>query len=174
MKKIVYLILYGVLLAFGLGLMLIVIGIRINTSNSIPKGIYLLKRGHQLKDHYIIFCPEPKPVFNEARLRGYIDYGLCAHRFGYLMKKVVAVHGDQISSTLSGVFINGQLLPFSKPKIQDGLNRPLSLWLIKQYQLKSDEVFTMTDQSETSFDGRYYGPIHTSQIKGIVIPMITW
>ncbi|MGC1181595.1 S26 family signal peptidase, partial [Legionella sp.] len=94
--------------------------------------------------------------------------GLCPGGYGYLMKKVVAIQGDIVSVTSEGVFVNQTLIPFSKPKLNDGMNRTLPQWRIVNYPLQKDEVMTMTSQSEWSFDGRYYGPIRTGLIKGVI------
>ena len=47
----------------------------------------------------------------------------------------------------------------------DAANRPINQWRIKGYQLKYNELLTMTDQDKWSFDGRYYGLIKANQIK---------
>ncbi|TIG71100.1 hypothetical protein DI119_17370 [Legionella pneumophila] len=100
-----------------------------------------------------------------------MDHGLFCDGYGYLMKKVVAVSGDILSVTNEGVFANQILIPYSKPKLLDGVKRVLPQWQVMNYQLQKDEVMTMTSQSEWSFDGRYYGLVHTRQIKGMITPI---
>src|SRR5688572_6429583 len=101
-------------------------------------------------------------------LRGYISNGLCPGGYGYLMKKVVAIEGDIVPVTAEGIFVNRKLIPFSKPKFKDGLNRIMPQWLIFNYQLKENELMSMTNQSEQSFDSRYYGLIHSKQVTGVI------
>ncbi|HAW6249039.1 TPA: conjugative transfer signal peptidase TraF [Legionella pneumophila] len=151
--------------------LLIAIGFRINMTDSIPVGVYRITDIKNLKNSFVIFCPEINPAFQRARDRGYIGSGLCPGGYGYLMKKVVALRGDKISVTDEGVFVNHQRIPFSKPISADGMNRPLLQWRTRDYQLKEDEVLTMTSQSTWSFDSRYYGPVHTGQIKGMITPI---
>ena len=88
-----------------------------------------------------------------------------------MMKKVVAIEGDIISVSDKGVIVNNKLQPYSTPLKKDGANRPLNQWRINYYQLKNNELLTMTDQDKWSFDGRYYGLIKTQQTKGILIPI---
>ncbi|VEG89819.1 conjugative transfer signal peptidase TraF [Legionella spiritensis] len=152
-------------------LLLVAMGFRINLTDSIPIGVYRMTDIKNLKNGFVIFCPEDKPAFQQARDRGYIDSGLCHGGYGYLMKKVVALRGDNISVTDEGVLVNHQLIPFSKPISTDGMNRLLPQWRTRDYQLKEDEIMTMTSQSEWSFDSRYYGPVHTGQIKGMITPV---
>lgn len=171
MKKFVF---YGVVLLMGTMIFLTlfyVLGFRINTSDSIPRGLYRLMTEDRLKNHYILFCPDKRDAFQTAYERGYLGFGFCPGGTGYLMKKVVAVSGDRVSSTKEGVYVNGRLQDFSKPKSKDALFRLLPQWRISNYRLKEGEMLVMTDQSEWSFDGRYYGLIRQSQIKGLLMPV---
>lgn len=155
----------------SLSLLLIVMGFRLNLTDSIPRGIYRITDIKPRKNGYVIFCPDSRPAFKQGLDRGYIDSGLCPGGYGYLMKKVVAFSGDKIAVTAEGVFVNHQLIPFSKPIATDGLSRPLPQWRTKDYQLKDDELMTMTSQSKWSFDSRYYGPVSIRQIKGMITPV---
>lgn len=152
-----------------IGLLLEVIGIRINTSNSIPKGIYWISTAKKLKGQYVIFCPKNTEIFREALHRGFINKGLCPDGFGYLIKKVAAVENDRVSSTASGIFVNNQLLPFSQPKEVN-----LARWQVANYRLKPNELLLMTDQSAWSFDARYFGLTDKAQVKAIIKPLLTW
>ncbi|HHX7430305.1 conjugative transfer signal peptidase TraF [Legionella pneumophila] len=153
------------------GMLFHALGFRINLTESIPVGLYRITSTDHIKNTYVIFCPDDRTAFRLAKNRGYIDHGLPCGGYGYLMKKVVAVSGDVISVTPQGVFVNQDRLPYSKPKLKDGMNRALPQWRITHYPLQNDEVMTMTNQSEWSFDGRYYGLVHTRQIKGMITPI---
>lgn len=155
----------------SMALLLIAIGFRINLTNSIPVGLYRITDEGNLKNAYVIFCPDDRQAFRIGLNRGYIDHGLYCGGYGYLIKKVAAMPGDILSITDAGVFVNQALLPFSKPKLKDGLNRALPQWHAANYKLKKEELLTMTNQSEWSFDGRYYGPVRTGQIKGMLTPI---
>ena len=171
MKKLTAWIAVFLMSILSITLFLVVIGFRINLTNSIPLGLYRITDIKNLKNAFVIFCPDDKPAFQEAWDRGYIDSGFCPGGYGYLMKKVVACRGDKISVTDEGVFVNHGLIPFSKPIATDGINRPLPQWRTIDYQLKEDEILTMTSQSKWSFDSRYYGPVSTKQIKGVLTPI---
>lgn len=146
-------------------------GLRINLTHSIPVGLYRINSTSIAKNGYVIFCPDRRTSFQLAAQRGYIDHGLCSSGYGYLMKHIVAIKGDRLSVTSEGVFVNQKKLPFSKPKSKDGLNRALPHWRVQDYRLQEGEIMTMTNQSEWSFDGRYYGLVHTGQIKGMLTPL---
>ena len=155
----------------SVGFLLMAMGFRLNITNSLPIGLYRITSLTSLKNSFVMFCPDDRPAFKQGLKRNYIDPGLCPGGYGYLMKKVVAMQGDTVSVTAEGVFVNQALIPLSKPKLNDGLNRTLPQWRVLNYQLKNDEVMTMTSQSEWSFDGRYYGPVRTGQIKGVITPV---
>lgn len=171
MKKLSIIIAIFLISTIAAGLLFHSMGFRINLTESIPVGLYRITGTDPLKNAYVIFCPDDRQTFRLAEKRGYIDHGLYCNGYGYLMKKVVAVSGDILSVTNEGVFVNQILIPYSKPKLQDGMNRTLPQWQVMNYQLQEDEIMTMTSQSEWSFDGRYYGLVHTRQIKGMITPI---
>jgi conjugative transfer signal peptidase TraF len=125
------------------GVLFHAMGFRVNLTESIPIGLYRITSVETIKNAYVIFCPDERHSFKLAKDRGYIDYGLNRGGYGYLMKKVVAISGDILSVTPEGVFVNQTLLPFSKPKLKDGMNRTLPQWRTLDYQLKENEVMTM-------------------------------
>lgn len=155
----------------SLGLMVMGLGFRINTSDSIPRGVYRITHASLSKNAYVLFCPDNRMAFRQALKRGYIDPGLFCEGYGYLMKKVVALSGDIVSVTSDGVFVNNTRIPYSKPKLHDGLGRLMPQWRVLNYRLKKDEVMTMTNQSIWSFDSRYYGLVHSKQLKEIITPL---
>ena len=148
-------------------------GIRINTSPSIPVGIYWMTQRPIQVGEYVIFCPPNRPVFQEAFARGYIHAGFCPGGLGYMMKKVLAARGDTVSFTPNGVRVNGEHLPYSKPQKRDGSGRALSGWRVNNVALNASELLLMTDQSVLSFDARYFGPINKNRVKAVVIPLMT-
>ncbi|HAU1091240.1 TPA: conjugative transfer signal peptidase TraF [Legionella pneumophila] len=171
MKKLSVIIAIFLISTIAAGMLFHSMGFKINLTESIPIGLYRITGTEPLKNAYVIFCPDDRKTFRLAKNRGYIDPGLYCNGYGYLMKKIVAVSGDVLSTTNEGVYVNQMLTPYSKPKLQDGMNRTLPQWQVMNYQLQEDEIMTMTSQSEWSFDGRYYGLVHTRQIKGMITPI---
>jgi conjugative transfer signal peptidase TraF len=165
---------FGVMVSvFILIVVAYVAGIRLNTTPSIPVGVYRLTYEPIVKGMYVLFCPPPDPVFDMAKARGYLGAGFCPGGYGHLMKKILAVKDDVVAIGINGVQVNGQLLPLSVPIKADGAGRPLpgyeASWI-----LGSAEVLVMSDSNRGSFDGRYFGSIQRSQIEGIIRPVFTW
>jgi conjugative transfer signal peptidase TraF len=150
-----------------------VAGLRINTTKSIPVGLYKLDPTPPQKGDYVIFCPPQKEIFSVAQKRGYIGSGFCPGGYGVMMKRILAAKGDEVTFSKDGVFVNGQLLPYSKPLNVDPGGRALPV-LREVYTLEISEILLMTDQSPSSFDGRYFGPVTASQIISTITPLLTW
>ncbi|MGZ4823081.1 MAG: conjugative transfer signal peptidase TraF [Terriglobales bacterium] len=149
-------------------------GGRINTSKSIRLGLYWTSERRVQKGEYVLFCPPQIVVFEEARRRGYLAAGFCPGGYGFLMKRVLAAKGDTVAVADDGVRVNGKLLPFSAPLAADRAGRPMPRYQASQYVLGASEVLLMTDVSPTSFDGRYFGPVNLTQIRTVVVPLLTW
>ncbi len=149
-------------------------GARINTSKSIPLGLYWTSTAPITRGEYVIFCPPQHPVFEKAREYGYIGSGFCPGGYGYMIKKVLAANGDIISVTQQGVTVNGELLLYSKPLSADGAGRPLPRISQERYILGESGLLLMADRSATSFDARYFGAIAREQVKSVIRPIITW
>jgi len=149
-------------------------GARINTTKSIPVGLYWTSGDPVEKGAYVLFCPPQVGVFTEAKARGYITAGFCPGDYGYMMKRVLAAKDDAISVADDGVRVNGELLPFSAPRKADAAGRPMPRFQSDRYTLGNAEVLLMSDVSETSFDGRYFGPVNRSQIQTVIRPVFTW
>ena len=160
--------------ALAVGFSCYAAGVRVNTSRSIPVGIYLTSSAPVNKGAYVLLCPPPGAVFEEARQRGYIGSGLCPGGYGYMMKKVLAAKADAVTVADDGVRVNGELLPLSAPLKADKAGRPLPRYQVNSHELGKSEVLLMSDVSSTSFDSRYFGPIHVAQIKSVIEPVFVW
>jgi conjugative transfer signal peptidase TraF len=91
-----------------------------------------------------------------------------------LMKRVLGIKGDRVSSSDEGIAVNGKLLPASSPREVDGTGRAMPRYPYSGYTLKASELLLMSDESGTSFDARYFGPVNLSQVKGVITPIITF
>ena len=149
-------------------------GARINTTKSIPVGLYWTSSAPVEKGAYVMFCPPHADVFDAARERGYIGAGFCPGGYGYMMKRVLAAKADAVNITEDGVRVNGEQLPLSAPLKTDKAGRTLPRYSAQAFTVGSSELLLMSDVSGTSFDGRYFGPIDRSQITTVLRPVFTW
>jgi len=158
----------------ALSLVCYLAGLKINTTKSIPVGIYRLADFPVGKGEYVIFCPPQTALFDEARERAYIGSGFCPGNYGYMMKRVLAMAGDRVTSGEEGITVNGKPLPESVPRKTDSAGRFLPLYPFSDYRLKESELLLMSDVSGTSFDGRYFGPVEVGQVRGVIKPLVTF
>ncbi|QIQ22528.1 conjugative transfer signal peptidase TraF [Zophobihabitans entericus] len=170
-KKIRSIIILILLAVSGILIIVYLAGYKVNTTKSIPIGIYQESSKTPDKYDYVLFCPPDIEIFREAKRRGYINTGICPDSYGYLMKKIMAKGGDIVTLTEQGVFVNAELLAFSTPLKTDSYGRELPTLRLNQI-LKPTEVLLMSDVSETSFDARYFGILESKQIKGVITPVL--
>lgn len=156
------------------GLACYAVGARVNTSWSIPLGLYWASNKPVEKGDYVMFCPPPRAEFDTAKARGYIPGGFCPGDYGYMMKRVLAAKADAVTVADEGVRVNGKLLPFSTVLKADKGGRLLPRYQPSSYTLNEYQVLLMSDDNPISFDGRYFGPINRSQIKSVIFPVYTW
>lgn len=157
-----------------LGAMGYAAGARINTTRSIPVGLYWSSSEPVEKGAYVLFCPPQNRIFDEAKARDYIGAGFCTGGYGYLMKRVLAAQNDSVSVAPDGVRVNGNLLPLSVPLDADAAGRSMPRYRVDGYTLRQGELLLMSDVTAVSFDGRYYGPIERSQVVSVIRPVMTW
>lgn len=165
--------LQGVGAALLLAITVGALGARVNTTASIPVGLYWTTTKAATLGAYVMFCPPPTATFHEARTRGYIGAGYCPGGLGYMMKRVLAAKGDLVEIGNAGVSVNGVLIPHSVPLSTDAAQRPLPQ-VVSNAVLGARQVLLMSDVNPMSFDARYFGPIDRKQIETALIPIFTW
>jgi conjugative transfer signal peptidase TraF len=145
-------------------------GIRINTSYSLPMGLYMRTSDPQAS--LIEFCPEGRYA-TESSERGYRTGGFCTDGAVPLLKPVVAKHGDTVEMSTLGIIVNGQLLPQTAPVAKDRLGRHLEAWPNGRYSVAAGTVWVASSYNRGSYDSRYMGPIPTRLIRSRLKPLWT-
>jgi conjugative transfer signal peptidase TraF len=146
-----------------------IIGARINTSYSLPLGIYI--RTDDSRAALIEFCPV-EPFAAESSQRGYRTRGsACPDGAVPLLKPVVAVAGDVVALAADGIRVNGKLLPKTAPLFRDGAGRSLHPWPFGSYVVENGTVWVASTYNRGSYDSRYMGPIRTAQIRARLRPL---
>jgi conjugative transfer signal peptidase TraF len=149
-------------------------GMRLNLTSSLPKGLYWTTRSPLGFGSYVLFCPPMEGVFADAAGRHYFWPGDCPSGFRPLLKRVAGVSGDIAAVTDDGVRINGRLLPWSKPLTLDLGQRPLPRLAGQDFRLRPNQLWVMSDTQPHSFDSRYFGPIERGWVQAVVRPVLTW
>jgi conjugative transfer signal peptidase TraF len=159
-----------VALWFGAFLVCEAIGVRVNTSPSLPAGVYRVTT--DATANLVEFCPN-EPYASFASERGYRSKGNCPDAASPLMKPVIARAGDIVTVSNSGLAVNGWLVPNTAPMRLDTHHRPMIAWPTGVYPVQAGVVWVASSYNPRSFDSRYFGPIRTAEIRCRLKPLIT-
>ena len=149
------------------------LGYRINTTASLPKGLYHTTKQHHTftRGSIVTLCPGNNTFFQMAYQRGYIQNGECPGNFRPLIKPVAAVAGDLVIINAQGIQVNQHWLSNSTPLAKDSHGRPLKALQAGSYRVKPGEVWLISSYSPKSFDSRYFGPVSEKQIISTAQPV---
>ena len=146
-----------------------VIGLRINTSYSLPMGLYIVTTDPAAT--LVEFCPA-SPFATQSSERGYRTPGItCSDGAVPLLKPIVARYGDLVEMTPAGIKVNGSLLPKTAPLTRDSHARSLMPWPFGTYPVEPGMVWVASTYHRGSYDSRYMGPIAVSQIRQRLKPL---
>jgi conjugative transfer signal peptidase TraF len=160
----------AVIVALSCGI--IVSGLRLNVTASMPLGIYRLAPIPQpgLRRGTLVAACAPLKAAQLGRRRAYLSGGRCAGDTEPLLKTVVAIAGDTVTTSSRGISVNGRLLPHSRPVSLDSAGRKLVPWSQGHYRLLPHQVWLYADHPK-SWDSRYWGPVRN--VLARVIPLAT-
>lgn len=143
----------------------------VNSSSSIPPGLYWAVDKPIAKDRFIAFCPPNRPEFKQALESGLIDVGNCPEKFGKILVKVAAKARDVVTINSQGITVNDNLIPQSQPQ---AVTRVLVTAKLERYPLKPNEIVVISEAKDTPFDSRYFGLLDVNQIDSVIEPLIQW
>src|SRR6266849_2765548 len=130
---------FGAIAAATVGVSLAsILGIRINTSYSLPMGLYM--RTSDPRADLIEFCPEGRFAV-ESSERGYRTSGFCPDGAVPLLKPIVAKPGDTVEMSAGGITVNDHLFPLTAPVAKDRLGRYLEAWPNGRYTVAAGTVW---------------------------------
>ncbi|MEQ1486258.1 conjugative transfer signal peptidase TraF [Methyloglobulus sp.] len=144
----------------------------INTSSTVPFGLYWKVDEPLAIGKIVVFCPPNRPEFQEARDRGAIKSGSCPDNFDKMMLKIAAKYKNTVTINDSGVTVNDALYPQSKPLEQDQEGRTIPKLKLDHYELKENEILLMSDSDNNPFDSRYFGLIDVEQVDSVISPTL--
>ena len=138
------------------------LGLRINTSPSLPLGLYVVTTDSSA--NLIEFCPA-EPFAALSLVRGYRDPGACRDGGAPLLKPVAAKAGDLVELSWHGISVNGVLLANTAPLSKDTKGWPLAPWHFGRFLVAPGTVWVASSYHSRSFDSRYFGPVGTTAIR---------
>ncbi|ETI64969.1 conjugal transfer protein [Sphingobium sp. C100] len=136
-----------------------------NPSASAPRGWYWvspLAGPPRVGDHVLVWPPEWAARLADARR--YVPATVP------LMKPVAATVGALVCRDGATVRIDGRAVGMAR--LRDSLERPMPVWRGCR-RLGPGQTFLLA-APESSFDGRYFGPVSTDRVIARVEPLWTW
>lgn len=150
-------------------------GFRWNETESLPPGLWRVSGTASDVQRWRVayFCPPNTRQLNQAKERGYLREGECPGDLEALFKPIVAIPGDQVRVSATGIEVNGLKIYNSEALDEDGAMRPLVKTEEGTYTVQAGQVWAISSYSPLSFDSRYFGPIELASIEGVAVPIWT-
>ena len=155
------------------GMTALAAGWRVNTTPSVPIGLWqvqALKQSLQ-RGQIVCVCPPDNLVFQLARQRGYVPPGRCPGNYEPLLKPVAAVPGDWVDVGPTGLRVNNGLMTASMAQSKDGAGRPLPRLAYGSHQVREGTVWLISSGHADGFDSRYFGPVSLRYVEGVAQPI---
>jgi conjugative transfer signal peptidase TraF len=144
---------------------------RINTSPSIPRGIYRRVEEPLRHDGLVAVCLPAALAAIELH-RGFLGRGSCPSGAQPVLKKVLALPGDRLCLTPAGFVRGGRLLAATMPKTTDRRGRPLSHIPFGSYRVRPGAIWLYAPLPN-SWDSRYWGGVPISAVRESLRPLWT-
>lgn len=144
-------------------------GLRINTTDSAPIGIWITKQYHEggiQRGSLISICPPDVPVVRALVATRPLYRGDCNTGSVDLLKPVAALPGDSVIAKNGNVVINGLELPNTEA------HSPALAYPKGKYIVKHGEIWVFSTYTQDSFDSRYFGPVPIKNIRGFASPVL--
>jgi conjugative transfer signal peptidase TraF len=153
-------------------LVVVRLGLRINFTPSLPRGLYRAVGGPPARGSIVIACvpPDIAPLALERR---YLWRGDCRGGVVPVGKVVLGAAGDTIALTAAGLSVNGQAVPNSRPVARDSRGRPMPHYPYGTHVLGPGELWLFSPFHPLSFDSRYFGPVPSAGVRSRLAPVWT-
>ena len=140
-------------------------GLRLNLTGSLPVGLYVAAGAAPVRGGLVLVCLPPE-IAAFARARGYVPRGgACPGGVVPIGKPVLAIAGDTVFVTPTGLLVNGAPVPNSQALAMDRKGRPLPQLPTGRYVVRPGAVWILSSYSPFSFDSRYFGAVETAQVR---------
>ena|GEM_PF-6752667 len=149
--------------------------VRLNLTPSVPEGLYWRTAGFH-RAEIVEFCP-PDAVSREALDRGFVPrfpFGPCYAHSMVFMKVLAAVGGDVVDVSPAGIAINGATWPGAARRYFAHDGTPIAQWMPYGRTIVPTDSALVLGTNPESFDGRVWGLIKVSAIRGGLTPIFTW
>lgn len=135
-----------------------------NVSASAPIGLYSVQPATSLSVGDLVVVVPPEHLRDWLVGRGYLAPNVP------LIKRIAALQGQTVCRNDLLISIDGTAVALARE--HDRQERPLTVWS-GCHTLVDEEVFLLNQNAPDSLDGRYFGPTHSKEITGRLMPLWT-
>jgi conjugative transfer signal peptidase TraF len=144
------------------------------TDSASPAGVYRLASDAPLNRGALVAACLPISMAQQGLARGYLGKGDCPGGVEPVAKLAAALPGDVLQVERGWVAVNGDRLPRSQVAARDSAGRTLPHVPWGRRTVAPDEVWLFGFHDPKSWDGRYFGPVPTASVCGVLKPVVTW
>jgi conjugative transfer signal peptidase TraF len=166
-----------VMAAAGLGLLLLIswfCRLRITlTDSAAAAGVYRVVDAPPRRGALVAACL-PTDIARQGLARGYLQKGDCPAGAEPVAKVIGALAGDELQIAPGFVAVNGVKFPNSSTAARDSAGRRLRHVPSGAYRVDAGEVWLFGFNNVRSWDARYFGPVPTANVRGVLKPVVTW
>lgn len=150
-----------------------VFDLRINVTDSAPRGLYRATRPPRIERDALVIACLPEPIARLGRARGYLRAGDCPADSQAILKRIVAVPGDSVRVSASGVVVNGRTISGTELRAVDRAGQPLTPAFLDDRQLGADDLWLLGLDPTVSWDSRYFGALPIESVRASAVPIWT-
>ena len=143
------------------------------TDSSAPAGIYRLVGTPAERGALVAACL-PAEIARLGLTRGYLRTGDCPAGAEPVAKIIGALAGNTVEVEPGWIAVDGAKFAKSRTAELDSSGRPLAHIGLGKHQVGAGEVWLFGFNNARSWDARYFGPVPTSNIRGVLKPVVTW
>jgi len=146
----------------------------INTTASLPVGVYRQVDEPIRRGMLATFCLEDVAFIQLAKERGYLGEGSCPGGIKPLGKEIFGLPGDVVSLKDGLIAVNGETVPLSAAKSADSQGRRMPVPAKLEIGKIPDGYALMLSPCHAGgFDSRYFGLVRLSSLHPVK-PVFTW
>lgn len=147
--------------------------LRINTSSSMPIGIYREVQTQIIRGSLVEVCL-PDAIAKIGLMRSYLAGGRCLNRAEPVIKEVIAVGGDTVDLHNENIQVNGRVVSNSKTLTADSGGRAIPAVPRQRYVLQANGLWLYGNHHIASWDSRYFGAIHSRSVVAVLQPILVF
>lgn len=155
----------GLAIVGALMALVLLSGLRVNLTASMPVGLYWTHEAEQVRPGEIV-CLSLSHARSPLEAR---------RRFGrsvVLLKRVVAVAGSTVERSADGLRVEGRPVACSRPRATGRDGQPLPVQSFPQV-VPEGHVW-LSSRHRDGFDSRYLGPVSAQALSCVAVPLWVW